>query len=76
MCLLGLFFLWARNTAMAKKELLTNLIPSPWFPVKGSTRCTALILLKGRVNIYHIKLTFKLIKIKQMKVTIKVPEYK
>ena len=76
MCLLGLFFVWAKNTAVAQKKLLANLIPSPWFPVKRGTRCTALILLQGRVNIHHIKLTFKLIKIKQMKVTIKVPEYK
>lgn len=72
----GFFFLWAKNTGVAKKQQSTNLIPSPRFPVKGGTRCTALILLQGRVNIHHIKLTFKLIKIKQMKITIKVPEYK
>ena len=52
----------------------TDLIPCPGFPAEGGARCTALIFLKGWVNIHHIKLTFQLIQIKHVQVTLKIPE--
>jgi len=55
---------------------VTDLIPSPWLPVKGGSRCTALIFLQGRVDVYHIKLTFKIIQIKHVYVALKIPENK